>query len=150
MGLSSLTNARLVIKLGLSRVLRLAACTLVTVAALFVVLALATDGHPPFWAYCVSMACLLPLHTLLLPNCNTAAMGPVGRAAGTAAAVIGTASTAGGALLGSVIDGRFNGTVTPLAVGFAAFGTVAAFSILWLARPPQPTGHAAEPGEEGT
>jgi DHA1 family bicyclomycin/chloramphenicol resistance-like MFS transporter len=135
MGLSALTNARLVMKLGLPRVLRLAACILVTVAGLVLVLAIATNGHPPFWAFCVSMACLLPLHTLLLPNCNTAAMGPVGRAAGTAAAVIGTASTAGGALLGSLIDGRFNGTITPLASGFAVFGAVAAVSILWLAGP---------------
>jgi DHA1 family bicyclomycin/chloramphenicol resistance-like MFS transporter len=135
MGLSSLTNARFVMRLGLTRVLRIGACCLVTVTMLFLLLTLATNGHPPFWVFCVSMACLLPLHTLLLPNCNTAAMGPVGRAAGTAAAVIGTASTGGGALLGSLVDGRFNGTVTPLASGFALFGGVAAVSILWLARP---------------
>jgi DHA1 family bicyclomycin/chloramphenicol resistance-like MFS transporter len=135
MGLSSLANARLVMRLGLRRVVTLAACTLVAMATLFVVLAVMTDGRPPFWAYCVSLALLLPLHTLLLPNCNTAAMGPVGRAAGTAAAVIGTASTAGGALLGSVIDGRFDGTITPLASGFAIFGAVAAVSIVWVARP---------------
>jgi len=82
---ATLTNARLVMRLGLVRVLRIGACTLVAVAGLFFLLAAMTDGHPPFWAYCVSLAFLLPWHTLLLANCNTAAMGPVGRAAGTAA-----------------------------------------------------------------
>lgn len=135
MGLASLTNARLVMRFGLGRVLRVGASVLVTGTALFALLTLTTDGVPPFWSYCVSMALLLPMHTLLLPNCNTAAMGPVGRVAGTAAALLGTASTGGGALLGSVVDSRFDGTVTPLALGFLLFGAVAAFSILWLARP---------------
>jgi DHA1 family bicyclomycin/chloramphenicol resistance-like MFS transporter len=135
MGLASLTNARLVMRFGLGRVLRVGASCLVTGTALFALLAVATDGAPPFWAYCAAMALLLPMHTLLLPNCNTAAMGPVGRVAGTAAALLGTASTAGGALLGSVVDSRFDGTVMPLALAFMAFGAIAAFSILWLARP---------------
>jgi DHA1 family bicyclomycin/chloramphenicol resistance-like MFS transporter len=135
MGLASLTNARLVMRFGLSRVLKVGACCLITATALFALLVLSTDGAPPFWTYCVSMALLLPMHTLLLPNCNTAAMGPVGQVAGTAAALLGTASTGGGALLGSVVDSRFDGTVTPLALGFVAFGSVAAFSIMVLARP---------------
>jgi DHA1 family bicyclomycin/chloramphenicol resistance-like MFS transporter len=135
MGLASLTNARLVMRFGLRRVLKVGACCLVTGTGLFALLVLSTDGAPPFWIYCVSMALLLPMHTLLLPNCNTAAMGPVGRVAGTAAAVLGTASTGGGALLGSIVDSRFDGTLTPLALGFVVFGSVAAFSIMVLARP---------------
>ena len=38
-------------------------------------------------------------------------------------------STAGGALLGSVIDSRFDGTISPFAFGVLAYGIVAAVSI---------------------
>ena len=55
-----------------------------------------------------------------MPNSNTAAMMPLPHVAGTAAAVLGTVSTAGGALLGSVIDGRFDGTIEPFAHGVLA------------------------------
>jgi len=34
-----------------------------------------------------------------------------------------------------VVDSRFDGTVMPLALAFVTFGAIAAFSILWLARP---------------
>ena len=62
----------------------------------------------------------------LLPNCNTAAMGPVGRVAGMAAAMLGTVSTAGGAILGSLVDGAYDGTVRPLAYAVLLFATLAA------------------------
>ena len=52
---------------------------------------------------------------MLMPNCNTAAMGPLGAVAGVGAALLGTITTAGGALLGSVVDGAYDGTVRPLA-----------------------------------
>ena len=46
--------------------------------------------------------------------------------------MLGTVSTAGGALLGSVIDGRFDGTVEPFAHGVLLYGIVAAVAIFTL------------------
>ncbi len=121
MGLATLLNARLVVAIGVALVLRRVSLALMVASLGFVVLALATGGRPPFWAYCVAMAILLPLHTTLLPNCNTAAMTPVGKVAGTAAAIIGTGTTAGGAILGSLVDRFYDGTIRPFAVAVLVF-----------------------------
>lgn len=126
MGLATLLNARLVVGMGLRRLLRRVSLILVGVAAGFASIAVATDGRPPFWLFCVVMALLLPLHTTLMPNCNTAAMTPVGAVAGTAAALLGTVTTAGGALLGSVVDARYDMSVKPLALAMLTFAVVAA------------------------
>lgn len=135
MGLATLLNARLVMALGLRRLVRLASTALVGVAATFAAIMVVTGGKPPFWVFCVGMALLLPLHTTLMPNCNTAAMTPVGKVAGTAAALLGTTATAGGALLGSVVDSRYDGTVRPFAFAMLGFALVAATLIRLAERP---------------
>jgi len=127
--LATLLNARLVVRLGLHTLLRRASAAAVVVAVAFVALSAATSGRPPFWAYAAVLMALLVLLTTLLPNCNTAAMGPVGHVAGTAAALLGTLSTAGGALLGSRVDKAFDGTVTPFAIGALVFVACAALCV---------------------
>jgi DHA1 family bicyclomycin/chloramphenicol resistance-like MFS transporter len=85
---------------------------------------------------------MLPSVASLGPNTNTAAMAPLGNVAGMAAAIIGTISTVGGALLGSTIDSAYDGSVRPFTIGALAFGA-AACAAVWLAgRPP-----AQVPGE---
>ena len=59
-------------------------------------------------------------------------MLPLPHVAGMAAALLGTVSTAGGALLGSVIDSRFDGTITPFAWGVLLYGLAAAAAIYLL------------------
>ena len=54
--------------------------------------------------------------------------------AGTAAAVIGTISTALGAGLGAALDRMFDGTVLPFTLGFLACGVIAAGIVLWVER----------------
>jgi DHA1 family bicyclomycin/chloramphenicol resistance-like MFS transporter len=82
---------------------------------------LLTSGKPPLWLFCVGLGLLLPGITLLVPNLNTAAMAPVPHVAGMAAAVLGTISTGGGALLGAIVDEAFDGTVGPFGVGVFVF-----------------------------
>ena len=132
MALGSVLNARFVTGLGLPRALRLAAGYLIVVAALMATLAVATDGRPPLVLFALAVALLLPAMAVLMPNANTAAMLPLPHVAGTAAAIIGTATTAGGALLGSVLDARFDGTITPFATGVLLYALVAAASVLAL------------------
>ena len=132
MALGSFTNAWLVGRVGLYSMIRRSATALVGAAVLMVAIAGAFDGKPPLLLFGLAMACLLPVVAILMPNANTAAMLPLPHVAGTAAAVIGTVSTAGGALLGSVIDERFDGTITPFAQGVLLYGLVAAAAILLL------------------
>ncbi len=122
----SFFNARVVGRVGLLRMIRFAAIYLVGAAALMAIVALAFDGEPPLLVFGLSMAVLLPVVAVLMPNSNTAAMLPLPHVAGTAAALLGTVSTAGGALLGSILDSRFDGTIAPFAHGVLIYGVIAA------------------------
>lgn len=130
LAISSLNNARLVSRLGVTRLIRrMAAAGAVAVAALNVV-AFASDGRPPFWLFCVSVGLVVPMAQGLVPNCNTAAMLPVPHVAGTAAAIIATVSTAGAALIGGLLSGAFDGTVRPYSAGAGLCFAVAGVLIL--------------------
>jgi DHA1 family bicyclomycin/chloramphenicol resistance-like MFS transporter len=132
MALGSFTNARLVERVGLAGMLRRGAVGLVGAAMMMVLVAVAFDGQPPIVLFGVAMAILLPVVAVLMPDSNTAAMLPLPHVAGMAAALLGTVSTAGGALLGSVIDSRFDGTINPFAWGVLLYGLVAVAAIYLL------------------
>jgi len=142
----SFLNAGVVVRVGLRRVLQLAAVSLVGAASLMAIIATVTDGQPPLWLFGSAMALLLPVVAVLMPNSNTAAMMPLPHVAGTAAALLGTVSTAGGALLGSALDARFDGTVEPFARGVLLYSAVAAVSIFVLGLRPAPAHRMEEPG----
>ena len=55
---------------------------------------------------------------LLGTNFNALAMEPLGRLAGTASSFLGSMQTFGGGLFGTIVGQSYNGTVTPLALGF--------------------------------
>ncbi len=153
MGSAMLLNARIVRRVGTRRLAHTVLVVYLVVASALLATSLATLGVPPLWAFMALGACLLACHALLIPNLNTIAMEAMGRVAGTAAAVIGAIQIAFGALLASLTSRAFDGTVTPLAIGFLAAGVVAAALTVWaergrlfppLSRPASPqaiTGH---------
>lgn len=134
MGGAMLANALLVRRFGTRRMSRGVLGIYLVLSFAFVGLAVVTGGRPPLGLFLVSLAGMLASHALLMPNFNTIAMEPMKPVAGTAAAVIGTVSTAGGALLGAVLDRLFDGTVLPLAIGFAVAGLVASAAVVWAER----------------
>jgi len=75
------------------------------------------------------MAACFFLYGLTLSNFTSIAMQPMGQAAGMAASLTGSYSTATGAVLGTLIAGRFNGTIIPLFTGFAVLGLCASLSV---------------------
>ncbi len=86
------------------------------------------SGMPPLAAlqglvnvtlFIVMMGALFFLFGLVAPNFNALAMEPQGDNAGMASSVVGFVSTAAGALGGGIIGHMFNGSVVPLAAGFA-------------------------------
>src|SRR5690606_15332023 len=101
---------------------------------LFLGVALATGGRPTLGVFMPTLGAMLSCHSLLIPNFNTIAMEPMRPVAGTASAVIGTVSTAGGALIGAVIDQSFDGTILPMATAFAVLGCVALGLVIWAER----------------
>ncbi|MCK9911069.1 hypothetical protein MXD81_18110, partial [Microbacteriaceae bacterium K1510] len=74
-------------------------------------------GWASFWVFVATMMPLFLLFGFVAPNFNAIAMEPQGDNAGMAASVIGSVSTAIGALGGGLVGHMFDGTVLPLALG---------------------------------
>jgi len=136
MGTAMLSNSRIVDRFGVRPTVRRALIAYVVAAGVLLSVAVIADGAPPLWLFTVLLATVLSMHALLIPNANALAMDPMGSVAGTAASVIGFISTGVGAALGAVIDRAFNGTVTPLAVGFLISAIVALLLTTWADRDP--------------
>jgi MFS transporter, DHA1 family, multidrug resistance protein len=122
----SILVGRRVEKLGLVRVIRTSVLLYLFVGAITFTVSLTGNGIPSFWPFWIVLTGLLGIHNIVFPNVNSAAMIPLGHVAGTAGAVIGTVSTAGGAIVGAIIDKAFDGTVRPLSFAFLLSGVVAA------------------------
>ncbi len=138
MGVGSLLNARLVMRFGVHRFVRGVVVGAMFGTGTFALVALLTDGRPPLPAFLGLTAVLLFGNSMLVPNANTLAMQPVPQVAGMAAAVIGALGTGGGALVGSVIDASFDGTVRAFAYGSFACTVLAAFCMFVVAGRPEP------------
>jgi DHA1 family bicyclomycin/chloramphenicol resistance-like MFS transporter len=137
MAITMIINGRIVERVGLDRMIRIMLRTLLVADALLVGIALATGGEPPLVLFLISIAAVIACQQLLVPNINAAAMRPLAAVAGSAAAMLGMVPMILGSLLGSVIDRAYNGTVTPLAVGFALSGMVTATGLWWAHRATQ-------------
>ena len=125
-----LTTAGLMRSVGGEEFFRVMAVIGVVLAAVLVVVATTNGGHPNFWLFTVALAVVVPVAQGLVPNCNTAAMMPVPHVAGTASAVIGTITTAGGALLGGLVTGAFDGTMNAGAGAYTSVGGPDGFVLL--------------------
>jgi DHA1 family bicyclomycin/chloramphenicol resistance-like MFS transporter len=143
MGTAMLSNSRIVDRFGVRPTVRRALIAYVAVAAVLVLVSVLADGSPPLWLFTLLLATVLIMHALLIPNANALAMDPMGSVAGTAASVIGFVSTGGGAAFGALIDRAFNGTVTPLAIGFLSSAVVALLLTTWADRDPHDPGPVA-------
>ncbi|HSR43960.1 MAG TPA: multidrug effflux MFS transporter [Acidimicrobiia bacterium] len=142
MGTAMLVNAAIVSRVGLDRMVHIVLVGYVAASASISALAVATNGTPGFWVFLSGLAIMLSMHALLIPNFNAMAMNPMGKLAGTAAAVIGTISMSLGAGLGALLDSAFDGTVLPLALGFFGCGVAAVGFVVWAGR-----GRLIEPDE---
>jgi DHA1 family bicyclomycin/chloramphenicol resistance-like MFS transporter len=123
LAVASFVNSRFVMRLGMRRVSHAALLGFVATAALHLALDLAF-GRPPLAVFVPLLALALFFFGLIMPNFNALAMEPMGRIAGTASSVIGAVTTALAAWLGWIVGQHFDGTVTPLLEGFAAFAAL--------------------------
>lgn len=126
--LAYFTNSRLVQRLGMRRLSHLALVAFLATSC--VLMALSSIVHPPLVVYGSLLAVCFYLFGLMQPNFNAIAMQPVGHAAGTASSLLGSFTTVTGAVLGGMIARQFNGTVLPLAAGFAILSACALMCIV--------------------
>jgi DHA1 family bicyclomycin/chloramphenicol resistance-like MFS transporter len=131
MGAGMLLNGRIVERVGLDRLSGLVFVANLVAVAILLAVALATDGTPSIWLFAVALAPILFTVQMLLPNLMTASMKPLAHVAGTAAAIFGVVPGVVGAVIGAVIDSQFDGTITPLAIGFVVSNTIAWLGWRW-------------------
>lgn len=121
-GCASLVNARLVTRLGMRRLSRLALQAMCVLSAVFFLLAWYHGGHPQLNWLMLYLLLLFFCFGILFGNLNAMAMEPLGHIAGLGSAVVGSLATFVSSLFGILISSAYDGTVLPLVLGFAVLG----------------------------
>jgi|TARA_B100001250_G_scaffold414571_1_gene454036 DHA1 family bicyclomycin/chloramphenicol resistance-like MFS transporter len=123
-GLSSFTNSQIVMRYGMRLICWKALQILSISSIFFLFFSLYHLGSPPLWSLMmwgiITFFCL----GCLFSNFNTLAIAPMGHIAGTASAIIGSATTIIALILGASIGQFYNGTVIPLSFGFTLLGLI--------------------------
>ncbi|MEZ5938129.1 MAG: multidrug effflux MFS transporter [Hyphomonadaceae bacterium] len=128
MSCSNIINSRLVERLGMRRMSHGALLAFVVVSAVHALLAL--NGLAPFPVFYTLIILTFFAIGFQGPNYNAIAMEPLGRLAGSGAALIGFASSFVAALVGGFIAQHFDGTTTPIFIGHALVGLGALTAVL--------------------
>lgn len=131
--LASFANARLVGRLGMRRVSHTALVAFIGVSILMA--AAAALGMADFWVFAICVGVTFFLFGLIAPNFNALAMQPQGHNAGMASSVIGSLGTAIAAIAGGIVAGAFDGSVWPIAAGFAVCSVIAGVIVLAIEGP---------------
>jgi DHA1 family bicyclomycin/chloramphenicol resistance-like MFS transporter len=118
------SSSRLVLRLGIARLLRSGAALMLGAGLTAAALAWAGVAHwlavvVPFFAYLFGTA-------LIVPNATAAALSPFPGSAGSASSLIGAIGFTAGAVVSAGLGAAFDGTARPMATVAAAAG-VAAF-----------------------
>lgn len=137
LAINSLNNARLVQRVGVVTLVRRMAAVGLVAAAVLVAVSFTNGGVPNFWLLTLAICAVVPIAQGLSPNSNALAMSPLPHVAGTASSIIATVTAAGGALLGGLASGAFDGTVRPYALYTFAY-TAAAVGFIFLATAGRP------------
>lgn len=124
----SFANSRLVAAIGMRRLSHGALVAFVALSA--TLLGLSLLGKVPFAIFIGLFASIMCAFGLIGANFNAIAMEPLGALAGIASSVQGTAQTLIGAGIGAALGQAFDGTVTPIALGFFAVGASALVCVL--------------------
>jgi MFS transporter, DHA1 family, multidrug resistance protein len=122
-------NSHAVTRRGLAVMLRVCAGATLVAAAALAMFVVVSGRHPAFLVFCILLAFVMAAQQAVVPNANSAAMEPVGHIAGAAASVIAFTSTAGGALIGQLVSGAYNGTARPFAISVLVLAVLTAVSI---------------------
>ena len=127
---SSYVNARLVRKLGMRMLTRIAFRAQVCFSALvFLVYWLGYfEGQFGFFCFLFWMFSIFFQAGLTMGNLTALAMEPVGHIAGTAASLVSAIATIGSVLLAAIVGQFFDGTPTAMIAGVALFATLGATS----------------------
>lgn len=116
LGVSSLSNAAMVERLGMRYICVRAVLAIIALSSLFLALHMVVEIK--LWMFLIYAASLFFCFGLLFGNLNALAMEPMGHIAGIASAIIGSSSSILSIVLGTTIGQLYNGTLVPIVTGF--------------------------------
>ena len=129
MGVASFANSRLVERLGTRLISQTAVLALIALSVVHLIVIQA--GQETLTSYMILQALSMTCIGLCGSNFGAMAMEPVGHIAGTASSIQGFIGSVGAVIVGSLIGQSYNGTTTPLALGYLAIGVAVLGVVLW-------------------
>lgn len=129
LGAATLVNARLVQRFGMRRITHSALIVFTIINVLH--LAIAVTSGETFVLFMGFMSVAFFCLGLIGPNSTALALDPMGHIAGSAAAANGFAGTTIAGFLGGLVARFYDGTTTPLLMGFCLLGMGALGVIIW-------------------
>lgn len=143
-GVGAIINGQVVGRFGMYRLIRVMLMAAMGMGLLLLAVAVFSDGRPSFWIYMPLLGVMLAMFMFLMPNLNTAALEPMGAVAGTATSLTGAIRTAGGALLGAVVDAQLSDSVLPFSIAIVIFMALAIIASRWAERGQHVPGHSPQ------
>lgn len=121
LGAASLTNSRIVARLGMYRICLCSFAMIVLSSVLFLIVHW-SGATITLWMFLIYAAFLFFGFGLVFGNLNAIAMEPMGHIAGMASAIIGAGSSMISMTIGGFIGQLYNGSLVPILMGFAILG----------------------------
>jgi len=128
MAVSAFLNARLVGRWGMRRLAHGALIGFVLINVVSV--GLLKSGLATFGTFHACMMASFFCFSFIGANFNSLAMEPLGKIAGTASSALGFTSTLLAGMLGASVGQQFDGTATPVVIGFLVLGATALVIVL--------------------
>jgi DHA1 family bicyclomycin/chloramphenicol resistance-like MFS transporter len=125
MASASFVNSQLVGRYGMRRLSHASLIGFSGITFVWLMVQLSFSGPMPFPLFIGFFALVMFQFGLIGSNFNSLAMEPLGHVAGTASSVLGFMSTVGGALIGAAIGQAFDGTATPMVIGYFTVSLIA-------------------------
>ena len=132
-GAASLLNARIVMRFGMQRIVRLAMSYSLGVSLTYLTICLSFDNHGLI-GFMVWGAFSFFGIGLCFGNLNALAMESLGHIAGLGAAIVGFLSSLIAILVGIPLGRAYDGSQLPLIAGFAVMGIIGLSLVLWAGR----------------
>ncbi len=134
LGVASLLNASLVMRLGMRKLTWAALVTLTALSFGFWLILPSYAGIPPLAAFLAWQLSAFFCVGIIFGNLNALSLEPLDHMAGLGAAFVGSLATFVSLPLAALIGQRFDGTVAPLILGFAILGLATYVVVLWTNR----------------
>jgi DHA1 family bicyclomycin/chloramphenicol resistance-like MFS transporter len=134
LAIAMIVNGRTVKRLGMRPLSKYALWAFIANWGVMLVASLLTDGQPPLPLVAALNFISFFASGMIFGNYNAMAMEPMGRIAGMAAAVSGSLSSVMAIILGGSAARQYDGTMTPVALAFVAFGGLAWAASEWAER----------------